>query len=56
MTDSLQTDTFNVEAFGLGSLQKILVGFEYGTMWSLERVTVRESDDAKEEYVFTCEK
>lgn len=51
-----QTDTFHLEAIGLGELQKIVIGYEYGTMWSLDRVVIRESDDAKEEYLFTCDR
>ena len=47
-----QTDTFHLEAIGLGELQKILIGYESGPRWSLDKVTVRESDDATEEYVF----
>ena len=47
-------DTFKLEAIGLGELQKIIIGFEYGTSWPLEKVTIRESDDAREEYVFNC--
>jgi hypothetical protein len=56
MSIVLQTDTFHLEAIGLGELQKIVIGFEYGTSWPLEKVTIRESDDAQEEYVFICEK
>ena len=48
-----QTDTFHVEAIGLGELRKILIGYESGPRWSLDKVTIRESDDAAEEYVFT---
>jgi len=42
-----------VEAIGLGELRKILIGYESGPRWSLDKVTIRESDDAAEEYVFT---
>jgi len=48
-----QTDTFHLEAIGLGELQKIIIGYESDPRWSLDKVTIRESDDAAEEYVFT---
>jgi len=42
-----------VEAIGLGELQKIIIGYEPGPKWNLDKVTIRESDDAAEEYLFT---
>lgn len=45
-----------MEAIGLGELQKIIIGYEYGTSWKLEKVIIREADDAKEEYVFISDK
>ena len=54
-----QTDIFHLEAVSLGTLQKITIGHD-GTMagqgWYLDEVVIREFEDAKEEYIFTCEK
>ncbi|CAG2226149.1 RP1 [Mytilus edulis] len=54
-----QTDIFHVEAVSLGVLQKLTIGHD-GTMagqgWYLDEVVIREFEDAKEEYIFPCEK
>lgn len=48
-----------MEAVSLGVLQKITIGHD-GTMagkgWFLDEIVVREFEDAKEEYIFPCEK
>lgn len=51
----LQTDTFHIEAVNLGKLEKILIGHDgsgAGAGWKLEKVTVKENEEAKEKYVF----
>ena len=54
-----QIDVFTVEAVSLGKLQKCIVGHDgsgAGQGWYLTQVIIRESEDAKEEYIFPCNK
>jgi len=54
-----QTDIFEIEAVSLGSLQKCIVGHDGtgdGQGWFLEQIVIRESKNAKEEYIFPCER
>ncbi|KAK3092113.1 hypothetical protein FSP39_025311 [Pinctada imbricata] len=54
-----QVDVFEVEAVWLGKLEKCVVGHdatESGKGWYLSQIIVRENEDAKEEYIFSCEK
>ncbi|XP_048764444.2 lipoxygenase homology domain-containing protein 1-like isoform X2 [Ostrea edulis] len=54
-----QVDVFEIEAVSLGKLEKCIVGHD-GTGsdqgWFLDRITIRESEESKEEYIFLCEK
>ncbi|XP_061166198.1 lipoxygenase homology domain-containing protein 1-like [Saccostrea echinata] len=54
-----QVDIFEIEAVSLGKLEKCIVGHDgTGTDqgWFLDRITIRESEESKEEYIFPCEK
>ena len=58
-TSIFQTDTFIVEAVDLGRLDQVCVGHDGkgpGSGWFLQQVTVRESMEAEEEYVFKCDR
>ena len=54
----LQTDTFVVQAVDLGRLMQIQIGHGGqgpGSGWYLKTVTVKESMEAQEKYIFKCE-
>lgn len=50
---------FLLEAVDLGHLRTVKVshdGSEAGSGWFLDRITVKQSQDAKEKYVFNCDR
>ncbi|KAL3869892.1 hypothetical protein ACJMK2_042519 [Sinanodonta woodiana] len=52
-----KTDTFIIEAVDLGRLQEVVIGHDGsgpGSGWLLDKIVVKESQDAKEKYIFTC--
>lgn len=54
---SLQVDSFLVEAVSLSHLQKVIIGHDgqgYGAGMYLKMITVRESQDSDNEWVFPC--
>ena len=54
-----QTDVFAVEAVSLGELRSCVVGHDGkggGEGWKCEKVVVKESDSADEEFNFPCNK
>ncbi|KAK3579121.1 hypothetical protein CHS0354_022141 [Potamilus streckersoni] len=54
-----QKDVFHLEVVDLAKLQTCVIGHDStaaGEGWYLEKVTVKESDTATEEYVFPCHK
>lgn len=56
VTQSLQVDTFIVEAVDLGRLENIIIGHDgkgEESAWFLEKVSVKEGADAKHKYIFT---
>ena len=52
-------DVFEVEAVHLGKLTQCEVGHDgtvAGEGWYLDRIVVKESDSAQEEYIFPCDR
>ena len=55
----LQKDVFEIPAVDLGKLTKVKVthdGAGEGSGWLLDRIIVKESEDADRQYVFNCGK
>lgn len=54
-----QMDVFEIEAVALGKLQKVVVGHdgeEKGQGWYLEKIVIKESKNAKNEFFFPCKR
>ena len=52
-------DVFTIEAVDMINLTKVMVGHEgegHGKGWFLDKVIVKESTDAQQQYVFMCER
>ena len=52
-------DVFTIEAVDMINLTKVMVGHEgedHGKGWFLDKVIVKESTDAEQQYVFMCER
>ena len=52
-------DVFTIEAVDMINLTKVMVGREgegHGKGWFLDKVIVKESTDAQQQYVFMCER
>ncbi|XP_013396607.1 lipoxygenase homology domain-containing protein 1 isoform X2 [Lingula anatina] len=52
-----KNDSFTIEAVSLGALKKIIIGHDgvgHGQGWFLEKVIIKESPSAKEDYLFYC--
>ena len=52
-------DVFTIEAVDMINLTKVMVGHEgegHGKSWFLDKVIVKESTDAEQQYVFMCER
>ena len=52
----LQKDIFEIPAVDLGKLSKVKVthdGAGVGSGWLLDKVVVKETEDAKQQYVFS---
>ena len=56
---TFQMDVFTIEAVDMINLTKVMVGHEgegHGKGWFLDKVIVKESTDAEQQYVFMCER
>ncbi|XP_074641254.1 lipoxygenase homology domain-containing protein 1-like [Tubulanus polymorphus] len=54
-----QTDKFDIEAVSLGKIDKCVVSHDgegAGEGWYCRQIIIRETENAKSEYVFTCER
>ena len=55
----LQKDIFIIEAVDLSVLLRVRVGHDgkgFGSGWFLDKIVVKESEDALKEYIFRCDR